>query len=110
LGEAAKTALLAHDWPGNLRELRHAVQRGALLAAGQAEILPEDLGLSVGRSTQTIEGSLAEAVVQLERRLIQETLERTGGNRSLAARELGLSRQGLLNKLARYRLEKYAQP
>ncbi|MFM2244961.1 MAG: hypothetical protein RL071_1035 [Pseudomonadota bacterium] len=106
LGAAARAALRAHAWPGNLRELRHCVQRAAVLGAGQAELQPEDLGLGSPPSTAegSVEGTLSAAVDALERRMISEALQAEGGNRSRSARRLGLSRQGLLNKLDRYGL------
>jgi DNA-binding NtrC family response regulator len=109
LGPSAQAALRAHPWPGNLRELRHCVQRAAVLASGEAELQPEDLGLGPLRPGPAqpppgVEISLAEAVLALEHRMITAALDAEGGNRSGAARRLGLSRQGLLNKLARHGL------
>ncbi|MBL8617119.1 MAG: sigma-54-dependent Fis family transcriptional regulator [Deltaproteobacteria bacterium] len=106
LSAGARAALRAHAWPGNLRELRHCVQRAAVLGAGQAELQPEDLGLAGLPSTAEagVEGTLSAAVDALERRMIGDALQAEGGNRSRSARRLGLSRQGLLNKLDRYGL------
>lgn len=102
LSDAAAQALLAHPWPGNLRELRHAVQRGAVMAGARPMIVPEDLGLG---APSTPDGEGLEAQVEaLERRSIAAALAAEGGNRSRAARRLCLSRQGLLNKMARYGL------
>ena len=102
LSDAAAQALLAHPWPGNLRELRHAVQRGAVMAGARPVIVPDDLGLG---ATSTPDGEGLEAQVEaLERRSIAAALAAEGGNRSRAARRLCLSRQGLLNKMARYGL------
>lgn len=102
LADAAAQALLAHPWPGNLRELRHAVQRGAVMAGARPVIVPEDLGLG---PTAAPDGEGLEAQVEaLERRSIAAALAAEGGNRSRAARRLCLSRQGLLNKMARYGL------
>ncbi|MFT4627358.1 MAG: DNA-binding NtrC family response regulator [Myxococcota bacterium] len=98
----AETALLQHAWPGNGRELRHALQRGAVLAGTDARIAPEHLGLRVGDAPDG--RSLAEQVERLERRAIGAALAAEGGNRTRAAEALGLSRQGLLNKIARYGL------
>jgi transcriptional regulator with GAF, ATPase, and Fis domain len=49
--------------------------------------------------------TLLEATVRLERKIVVEALCQTGGNRSRAARILGLTRQGLLNKIARYEID-----
>jgi len=108
LTPAAEVALSAHAWPGNLRELRHAMRRAAVLAADRGHILPDDLGLrsapggAPGRAPDG--GTLAEQVTALERRVIRAALSAEGGNRTRAARRLGLSRQGLLNKMGRYGL------
>ena len=60
-----------------------------------------DLGLS---ATPPVQGSLAGQVEALERRLLKSALAAEGGNKSRAAERLGLSRQGLLNKLGRYEI------
>ena len=100
LSPAAEQALLAHPWPGNLRELRHSIQRAAVIA-GRRAIQPDDLGLRP--TSQTPDGAtLAEQIEALERRVIRATLQAEGGNRSRTATRLGLSRQGLLNKMARF--------
>ncbi len=93
---AAERALLGHAWPGNVRELRHVVE-AALARARGGPVLPGHLGIPGG------EGGRApavrrwdEAVAALRRDLIREALEAAGGNRSRAARLLGISRQTLL--------------
>ncbi|MCB9765731.1 MAG: sigma-54-dependent Fis family transcriptional regulator [Alphaproteobacteria bacterium] len=103
LSPRAEDALRAHPWPGNLRELRHAMQRAAVMAGPRRLIEPQDLGL---RAPDTPDGdTLAEQVEALERRAIAAALAAEGGNRTRAAKRLGLSRQGLLNKMARFELE-----
>ncbi|NPA25531.1 MAG: GAF domain-containing protein [Deltaproteobacteria bacterium] len=103
--------LLTHyDWPGNIRELEHEIER-ALTLAGRgnnlnAVFLSERIrGTAPERDpsfdTQT---TLPDAVSRLERMMVRDALEQTQGNRSQAARILGLTRQGLLNKIARYGL------
>ena len=98
--DAAGAALVAHAWPGNLRELRFAVQRAAVMA-GRRPIDAADLGLTVAAPDGT---GLAAQVEALERRAIRAALAAEGGNRSRTARRLGLSRQGLLNKMERFGL------
>ena len=103
LSDAAREALLAHDWPGNLRELRFEMQRATVLAGERTGILPEDLSFAGARDGKTERPmTLPERVEALERREIEATLARLHGNRTRAAEELGLSRQGLLKKMARY--------
>jgi len=102
LGDAVQAALLQHSWPGNLRELRHALRRAAVMSGPGGELDAAHLGLADAHPEAL--GTLAEAVEAVERRLIASALEREGGNRTRAARRLGLSRQGLLNKMERFGL------
>jgi DNA-binding NtrC family response regulator len=110
LSPGAIRRLEAYAWPGNLRELRHEMQRALVMAAGRGEILEEDLSPALrpqaAPATSAPEGAtLEEKIAALERREIAAALAMTGGNRSHAAQRLGLSRQGLLNKLDRYGLK-----
>jgi DNA-binding NtrC family response regulator len=108
LSRDAQRCLERHAWPGNLRELRNEMQRALVLAGGRAEILPEDLSPEVRGQTASpdsgeLEGAtLEEKVAALERREILRALAETSGNKSQTAERLGLSRQGLLNKMARF--------
>ncbi len=107
LSEAAVEALVQHRWPGNLRELRHEMQRATVLAGVRCDIQPEDLSFTgAERAAQPSSGreTLAEKIEALERREIEEALRRFNHNRTHAAEHLGLSRQGLLKKLERYGL------
>ncbi len=107
LGDAAVEALLAHPWPGNLRELRHELQRATVLAGERRQLEPEDLSFAGAEPAPRPAGAgttLAEKVEALERRELAAALEKSGGNRTRAAEALGLSRQGLLKKLDRYGL------
>jgi DNA-binding NtrC family response regulator len=102
-------ALEVHAWPGNLRELRHEMQRAVVVAAGREEILVEDLspalrGARIERDPGDAGATLEAKLAALERRELAAALAATGGNKSQAAQRLGLSRQGLLNKLARHGL------
>ena len=114
LSPGARRRLEAWPWPGNLRELRHEMQRALVMAAGSGEILEEDLSPALrapspGRGEaagSAAEGAtLEEKIAALERREIAAALAATGGNRSQAAQRIGLSRQGLLNKMDRYGLK-----
>ena len=111
LSPGALRRLEAHAWPGNLRELRHEMQRALVMGAGRGEILEEDLSPALRRPvaavvTEPSEGAtLEEKIAGLERREIAAALAATGGNRSHTATRLGLSRQGLLNKMDRYGLK-----
>jgi len=98
---AALQALLDHPWPGNIRELDHAVERGVLMAQGSTIRLGE-LGLRIDRdSTSRIEDMSLEEV---EGFLIKKAMARFDGNVSQAAKALGLSRSALYRRLQRYGL------
>ena len=111
LPQATIRALMAYDWPGNIRELENAVEHAVALSGRSTELtpdlLPEDM-INPGRtelvSTVTIpdEGlNFTSVVSQLERELILRSLEKTGGNKRRAARLLNLSRTTLIDKLQR---------
>ncbi len=105
LSDAAAEALAEHQWPGNLRELRHEMQRATVLAGERKEIQPEDLsftGAERAGPPATGQLTLAQKTEALERREIEEALNRFNHNRTHTAHALGLSRQGLLKKLDRY--------
>ncbi len=99
----ALAALKRYPWPGNVRELQNVMERAVILAQGSVRRgnLPEGVleeGLPAGR-----EGS-REALKATERELIVRALERQGGNRRLAAEELGISKRSLQYKLKEYGL------
>ncbi|MGE4055396.1 MAG: sigma-54-dependent transcriptional regulator, partial [Vicinamibacterales bacterium] len=98
---AAMQALLAHPWPGNIRELDHAVERGVLMAEGDT-IHAAALGLrDVPDSSSRLEDKSLEDV---EAFLIQKAMTRFQGNVSQAARALGLSRSALYRRLQHHKL------
>jgi DNA-binding NtrC family response regulator len=95
----AVNCLLAHAWPGNVRELRNAIQRACLLSRGDV-IMPEHLpprlaGLAEHTPSDADEGRLS----QVERATILATLAECKGNRTHAAKKLGISRRALIYKL-----------
>jgi DNA-binding NtrC family response regulator len=97
--------LVRYDWPGNIRELRNAMERAALMSAGEL-ILPEHLPAKVRQSTQTtpqLEGAEAERLGEIERQAIFHALRNHDYNRTETARALGISRRALLYKLQRFR-------
>jgi len=100
----------SRDWPGNVRELKAIVESaGALLLPEQSEVDTELLRLAAGDSSEPQRsaepaagtGVLDAALNELERRLIQDAMSAAGGNQSEAARQLGVSRVGLIKKLTR---------
>ena len=104
LSDAAVLALQGHRWPGNLRELRHEMQRATVLSGARRLVEPEDLSFSGAEKAPVVAGSLAAKIEALERREIEQAMQQHGGNRTHAADALGLSRQGLLKKLERFGL------
>ncbi len=90
-----------HPWPGNIRELDHAVERAVLMAQGNV-VSVDDLGLQARRDGQPrLEDMSLEDV---ECFLIKKALARYDGNVSRAAEALGLSRSALYRRLERYGL------
>ena len=103
LSPAAIARLEKHSWPGNIRELRNAIERSMLLAAHEW-IEPDDLVLT-GTTTVTAQFRLPPEGVNLEdveRQLLVQALERTAGNQSRCAQLLGINRDQV-----RYRIEKF---
>ncbi|MEO8430555.1 MAG: sigma-54 dependent transcriptional regulator [Acidobacteriota bacterium] len=94
---SAEAALLRHTWPGNVRELLHVVERAAL-SAEEADVGPDDLPTGSFGSPETILAAAVErrwTLKQLTDVYIDETLRRAGGNQTLAAKRLGVSRKSL---------------
>ena len=111
LAPGAGQRLLTYRWPGNVRELRNLIERVVLLEEGdllEAEHLPaEMLGrrVTVGPAIATNDAIELPTLAQMEAEHISEVLRLTAGNKSRAARILGISRQGLIEKLRRLRME-----
>lgn len=107
--DAALDALAAHDWPGNVRQLKNVVERAAAMALG-ARItlgdLPPDLARTARPDTEapirsSEVRSLADRVEAFERQILGEVLDQTGGNQSEAARLLRIPRRTLAHKAKR---------
>ncbi len=109
----AESLLLSHDWPGNVRELRNAVER-AMILEDTAQIRPQSLPIAVrgtGSSFVAATGAMACAfssegmsLVEQERRLLVQALEKTGGNQTQAARLLRITRDTLRYKMKKFNL------
>ena len=113
--------LMVSNWPGNVRQLCNEIQRVVARADDGVLITPEQLSPELQRTSsptapsaasiaalpsgniQTT-GTLADALAEVERRMIADAMRRHGGNISRAARELGLTRRGLYLKLERHDL------
>ena len=117
--------MLDHAWPGNVRELQNEVERLVVLAGEEKNITPDMLSARILESGEMsrpgssgsggglrgvdTNGSLKEAMEELEILMIREGLKRTGFNKSRLAKELGISRAGLIMKVDKYGLDKRAQ-
>jgi two-component system, NtrC family, response regulator AtoC len=108
----AMKSLLEYSWPGNVRELENTIERALVLADGP-RITPDDLPGHITSPVAALDNpDLAEDELSvkkhgavLERRLIQQALERTGGNKTRAADLLELSSRALLYKIREYGLD-----
>ena len=114
--------LMVSDWPGNVRQLCNEIQRVVARAEDGTVLNPEHLSAELKKTSSPATPSspastlasmpsatlqnvtLAEALEEVERRMIADALRKHGGNISRAARELGLTRRGLYLKLERYQL------
>jgi DNA-binding NtrC family response regulator len=119
VSDEALKLLMEYDWPGNVRELENLIERAMVL--GKEDILEtENFPPQIKRRQEQIDLprhllgqfrlpesgiSLIDTVEEMEKRLIQEALERTGGNKTKAAELLGVTR-----KIMRYKAEKYGLP
>ena len=118
LSASALAWLMAREWPGNVRELKAVVESaGALLMPDQREVdaellqlasgdMPDPMALAKPDPSQLTGGTgstgpLDAALMELEVRMVRDTLAAAGGNQSEAARRLGISRVGLVKKLTR---------
>ncbi len=110
VSQAAYQRLFGHAWPGNVRELQNVIERAVLLAKGN-RIEPVDLPFDNGALP---EGSPAGAgwdvppnmtLEDIERLVIEKTLQRTGGNKQAAANLLGIYRPRLYSKIRKYNID-----
>jgi two-component system response regulator AtoC len=111
LSPEAAQRVLAYPWPGNVRELRNMIERVVLLEEGERleaeHLLPEQSGrrAPIATTPTAAEAIALPTLAQMEAEHIGEVLRLTAGNKSRAARVLGISRQGLIEKIRRLRLE-----
>ena len=111
LAQDAQQALMAFDWPGNVRQLENVIERTFTLSPGRTQInaadLPDEIrqSPSLGRPDEMIipEGGfeLEDVVAEFEHALIRRALEHTGGNKRQAADLLHVKRTTLIEKLKR---------
>ncbi len=110
ISEGAMERLMAYHWPGNVRELENVVERSILLAPGP-RVEADDVRIDTAQRARAASGSadhfLPEGMTldQYEQALIREALKRADGNKSQAARLLGLTRNALRYRLAQMGLD-----
>ncbi len=102
----AMNLLTNHSWPGNVRELENTIERAVILCRGKF-ITEDDLGMHVTVPNNKVVVSNAylknaTTLEEMEKAMILKTLEETGGNKSEAARRLGITRRTLKLKLKKY--------
>jgi transcriptional regulator with PAS, ATPase and Fis domain len=113
VSQEAMRRLMAYHWPGNVRQLENAIERAVAFTAGRSQIDVGDLPTEVQQAQESVvapsavtlpeDGMDLDAfVANIERELIQRSLERTGGNKGQAARLLNLKRTTLVEKLKRF--------
>lgn len=104
--------MMDHEWPGNVRELENEVERLCVLSGEDKDLSDELLSARIKESTKKkfpglrISGNLKDSLEDMEKVMILEGLERNGWNKSRLAKELGISRAGLITKVQKYGLEK----
>jgi transcriptional regulator with GAF, ATPase, and Fis domain len=121
ISKDALQALITYEWPGNVRELENAIERAVIIASGrqiELEDLPEAISkmalrerdrvkverakaASEGKTT-TFEVTVPSSMEEIERQAIEATLDYTAGDKSHAARALGIGRKTLYRKLEQY--------
>lgn len=92
--------LRSYHWPGNIRELQHAIEKAVILCEGNV-IRPKDILVKQTWKPQT--GSIVPNLEEVERQAIETAILQNNGNLTAAAEQLGISRQTLYNKLKRFK-------
>jgi DNA-binding NtrC family response regulator len=104
ISDGAMTRMHKHNWPGNIRELQHAIERAVILSNGSV-LQPEDFNLSAPAGKDDGQLSLEQYnLEEVEKLLIRKVLKKYNGNITQAASELGLTRSSLYRRLEKYGL------
>ena len=102
--------MFGHPWPGNVRELQNVIERAVLLAKGD-RIEPIDLPFDNGGAANPVVAALTwdippnMTLEEIEKLVIEKTLQRTGGNKQAAANLLGIYRPRLYSKIRKYNID-----
>jgi DNA-binding NtrC family response regulator len=106
ISSEALERMLVYTWPGNIREMRNVLERALIVGRGAERLGPEHLTAEFGRRAgEPLARVQSVSLEEVERRHIERTLRRHGGNRTRAAGELGISRATLINKIKAYALD-----
>jgi len=92
-----------YSWPGNIRELENIIERAVVMTEGKI-ILPEYLSLKVSSEEEIISRSEKMTLEEMEKRFIENTLQKMGGNRTRTAEMLGVTARTIRNKIKKYYL------
>jgi DNA-binding NtrC family response regulator len=113
LAKRAIEKIFDYPWPGNIRELENEIERAIVLSGDEPRIAAELLSARIrehGENAKVqgvrVAGKLKDALEELEKTMIKEGLRRTNWNKSRLAKELGISRAGLIMKVEKYGLDK----
>jgi DNA-binding NtrC family response regulator len=100
--ESLITQLQRYDWPGNIRELQHALERAVILSQGKT-LQPKDVFVkSNNNADQAMDTGYN--LEEMERNIISQAMKKCNGNITEAAKELGLSRAALYRRLEKYNI------
>jgi transcriptional regulator with PAS, ATPase and Fis domain len=107
--EAALEMLSSYNWPGNVRQLKNEIERAVIMAEPDSVLMPEDFSLDIKKIPSTLNKQpalsiikpLSEAIEETEQKVISDALIQYDGNISKVARELKISRNGLILKCKR---------
>ena len=96
INQQAQDKLLKYQWPGNIRELQHTIEKAVILSESSL-LKPEDFFMRPVQSSKNITPELT--LEEMEKRMINLAIDKNNGNLSAAADQLGVSRQTLYNKI-----------
>jgi DNA-binding NtrC family response regulator len=109
IDDEALSALQAHPWPGNVRQLRNVIERALIVCNGRVirrSDLPPEFQASSAMESGYVKLRIGSTLEEMEKELIKHTIEFNGGNKTRAAQILGVSPKTLYNKLERYGQQK----
>ncbi|UYQ93029.1 sigma-54 dependent transcriptional regulator [Chitinophaga horti] len=92
-----------YDWPGNIRELQHAVERAVILSQGKT-LMPKDVFMKNNAASGNEKLNTGYNLEEMEQNMINQALKKCNGNITEAARELGLSRAALYRRMEKYNI------